>query len=184
MKTEIYVSTDIETDGPCPGLNSMLSFGSVALLPDGTELVTFTANLYTLAGAVFDPDTRDWWMTQPAAWRACTINQRYANLAMPEYCAWVKALPGKPVFVAHPAGFDWTFMYYYMLRFNGNSPFGFSALDMKTYAMAKLGCTFRKSNKRDWPKEWFDKKTLHTHRALDDAREQGQQFIKMLHYKN
>jgi hypothetical protein len=26
--TEIYVSTDIETDGPAPGLNSMISFAS------------------------------------------------------------------------------------------------------------------------------------------------------------
>ncbi len=26
-KPEIYVSTDIEADGPIPGMNSMLSFG-------------------------------------------------------------------------------------------------------------------------------------------------------------
>jgi hypothetical protein len=27
---EIYVSTDVEADGPIPGPNSMLSFGSAA----------------------------------------------------------------------------------------------------------------------------------------------------------
>ena len=30
MTTEIYVSTDIEADGPIPGPNSMLSFASAA----------------------------------------------------------------------------------------------------------------------------------------------------------
>jgi len=39
---ELYFSTDIETDGPIPGPNSMLSFGVVALTADlpgweGTE---------------------------------------------------------------------------------------------------------------------------------------------------
>jgi len=33
---ECYVSTDIEADGPIPGPNSMLSFGSAAFLADGT----------------------------------------------------------------------------------------------------------------------------------------------------
>ena len=34
MIEEIYVSTDVEADGPIPGQNSMLSFGSAAYLAD------------------------------------------------------------------------------------------------------------------------------------------------------
>ncbi|MBL7254890.1 hypothetical protein [Paractinoplanes lichenicola] len=33
---EIYVSTDVETDGPIPGRHSLLSFGSAAFRADGT----------------------------------------------------------------------------------------------------------------------------------------------------
>jgi hypothetical protein len=33
---EIYVSTDVESDGPIPGPHSMLSFGSAAFLEDKT----------------------------------------------------------------------------------------------------------------------------------------------------
>ena len=45
---EIYVSTDVEADGPIPGPNSMLSFGSAAYT-GGKELIgTFSANLETL----------------------------------------------------------------------------------------------------------------------------------------
>ena len=54
---EIYVSTDIETDGPVPGLNSMLSFGSAAYLADKTMISTFSANLEFLPGASGDPMT-------------------------------------------------------------------------------------------------------------------------------
>ena len=55
--TEIYVSTDIESDGPAPGLNSMLSFGSAAYLADKTILGTFSANLEVLEEASADPIT-------------------------------------------------------------------------------------------------------------------------------
>jgi hypothetical protein len=34
MKPEIYISTDVETDGPIPGPHSMLSFGSAACTPE------------------------------------------------------------------------------------------------------------------------------------------------------
>ena len=36
MKDEIYVSTDIEADGPIPGPHSMLSFASAAYRADKT----------------------------------------------------------------------------------------------------------------------------------------------------
>jgi hypothetical protein len=52
---EIYVSTDVETDGPIPGPHSMLSFGSAAYLADKTLVGTFTANLEMLPGASGHP---------------------------------------------------------------------------------------------------------------------------------
>lgn len=67
---EIYVSTDIETDGPIPGPNSMLSFASAAFLADKTLVSTFTANLEALPEANGDPDTMKWWEGQPEAWNA------------------------------------------------------------------------------------------------------------------
>ena len=57
---------------------------------------------------------------------------------MADYVNWIKGLGGKPVFVAYPAGFDFLFVYWYLIRFTGASPFSHSALDMKTYAMALL----------------------------------------------
>ena len=49
MPLEIYVSTDIEADGPIPGPHSMLSFASAAYQTDRTLAGTFSCNLETLA---------------------------------------------------------------------------------------------------------------------------------------
>ena len=54
MTDEIYVSTDIEADGPIPGPHSMLSFASAAFLPDKTLVGTYSANLATLPDAQGD----------------------------------------------------------------------------------------------------------------------------------
>jgi len=176
---EIYVSTDVESDGPIPGPNSMLSFASAAYCADKTLVGTYEANLETLPDATGDPKTMAWWQTQPEAWAACRKDTRPATVVMPHYVRWLKALPGTPVFVAYPAGFDFLFIYWYLIRFAGESPFSFSALDVKTYAMALLKSEYRQAVKRNMPRRWFDD-LPHTHRALDDAIEQGALFCNML----
>src|SRR2546423_7063898 len=153
---EIYISTDVETDGPIPGPHSMLSFASAAFLPDKTLVDTCSVNLQTLEGAVGDPRTMQWWQTQPQAWAACRKDQRPPAEAMNDYVRWIQKLGRKPVFVAYPAGFDFLFVYWYLIRFTGKSPFSHSALDIKTYAMALMGTEYRESTKRNMPKEWFD----------------------------
>ena len=178
---EIYLSTDCETEGHLPGMHSMLSFASAAFKADGTMVSTFSANLERLPEAVPDPETMVWWSKQPkAAWDAHRENLETPEIAMHRYVEWIKTLPGKPVFVAFPAGFDFTFVYWYLIRFVGKSPFGFSALDLKTYAMAVMGCGFRDAVKRNMPDDWFDTTLHHTHVALDDAIEQGAMFCRML----
>ncbi|HRX90848.1 MAG TPA: hypothetical protein P5528_15515 [Steroidobacteraceae bacterium] len=180
MKTpEIYVSTDIEADGPIPGPHSMLSFGSAAFLGDGTLLGTHTANLATLPGASGHPVTMKWWATQLTAWDKSREQCQRPEIAMPAYATWIKSLPGKPVFVGYPASFDFMFICWYLFRFAGENPFSFAALDIKTFAMALMNCDYRQATKQSMPETW--KVALpHTHVALDDALEQGQIFCNML----
>jgi hypothetical protein len=176
---EIYISTDVETDGPIPGPHSMLSIGSAAYTADKTLVSTFSANLETLPEAAPHPKTAEWWATQPEAWAACRKDLEAPQLAMARYVAWIKGLEGKPVFVAYPAGFDFLFVYWYLMRFTGESPFSHSALDMKSFAMAVLKTDYRASTKRNMPRHWFDQ-LPHSHVALDDAIEQGALFCNML----
>lgn len=176
---EIYISTDVETDGPIPGPHSMLSLGSAAYTADKRLVSTFSANLETLPGAAAHPKTAEWWATQPEAWAACRTGLETPEGAMTRYSAWIKELKGKPVFVAYPAGFDFLFVYWYLMRFVGQSPFSHPALDMKSFAMAMMKTEYRESTKRNMPKHWFDP-LPHTHIALDDAIEQGALFCNML----
>lgn len=179
---EIYVSTDVEADGPIPGANSMLSFGSAAYSADKELLGTFSANLQLLPDARPDEKTMNWWKTQPEAWNACRENLQEPEAAMHLYLKWLKSLPGKPVFVGYPAAYDFMFVYWYLMRFTGESPFSHSALDIKTYAMCLTGEDYRNSTKRTMPKAWFDD-IPHTHQALDDAKGQGALFCNMLKHR-
>lgn len=177
---EVYVSTDVEVDGPIPGPHSMLSLASAAYRADKTLLGTFAANLETLPGAAGHPDTVAWWAERPEAWEATRTDPRPPGEAMTGYAAWLEGLPGLPVFVGYPAAFDFMFVYWYLMRFAGRSPFSFSALDIKTMAMVLLRRDYRRSTKSAMPRRWFDQALPHRHVALDDALEQGVLFCNML----
>lgn len=188
-KQDLFISVDIETDGPIPGEFSLLSIGAAAI--NGYTIVdTFSINLEQLEGAKVCPRTKEeFWDKQPEAWEACRKNVVAPETAMQSFDDWIVKLRTKhgkpPTFVASPAGFDFTFCYWYFIKFLGRSPFSFSALDMKTLAMALLHepysqrHSYKNAVKRNMPKEWFSNRP-HNHIALDDALEQADLFISML----
>jgi len=71
------------------------------------------------------------------------------------------------------------FVYWYLIRFVGESPFLHFALDIQSFAMALLGVEYGESVKGNMPQEWFGD-LPHTHVALDDAKGQGVLFCNML----
>jgi len=178
---EIYISIDIETLGPILGVNSMIQLGAAAFTPDGSKIGTFLTNIIPLPESVEDPDTMSWWGKEKnyPMLLATKENSIPADQAMEEFYYWLIQYKN-PVAVCYPAGFDFMFVYWYLIRFVGRSPFSFSALDIKTMAMTMMQSSYRKSTKRHMPKKWMSDKP-HTHNALDDAIEQGEMFINMLH---
>ena len=179
-KGEVYVSTDIEADGPIPGANSMLSLGSVAFDDAGREIASFAINFETLPGAAGNPKTMAWWQTQPDAWAAARRDPVEPAAAMRRYLAWVESLPGTPVFAAYPLLFDMMFVYWYLIRFCGRSPFSHSDIDIKTLAYAATGSrSYRSATKRNMPRAWQPPWVRHSHVALEDAREQGLLFFNI-----
>lgn len=173
------MSTDIEVDGPIPGPHSMLSLGSAAFTGGGALLATFTANLEELPEASGHPEALAWWATNPGAWAAARTDPQPPAGAMDRYRAWLAGLPGSPVFVGHPAAFDFMFVYWYLITFAGTSPFGRAALDIRTYAMGVLGEPFREYTLASLAAR-FSPAHPHTHIALDDAIEQGEIFCALL----
>lgn len=97
---------------------------------------------------------------------------------MSSYRDWLNSLDGRPVFVAWPAAFDFSFVNYYLLRFTGEAPFGYAALDIKSYAMAvHKRSSYHRTTKDRLPSRWFEPELRHSHVALDDALEQGALFM-------
>ena len=182
--SEIYISIDCETSGPCPGLHDLLSFGAAAFdAPHETPIDTFYATLKPVTN-VFAHDTFEWWNKpeQAAAWDALHKNQEDVDDVLPRFNVWLTELKkkyGSITAVAYPAGFDFTWLYWHLHRYGGGSPLGFSCLDIKSYAAAALGLGYRKTVKTAMPAEWFDSNRPHTHNALDDAIEQGVTFLRI-----
>lgn len=183
---EIYISTDIESDGPIPGKFSMLNFGSVALNLDKTVLSTFSANLKPLRGAIQDAETMNFWSKNTEVWNIINTNPEDPEMVMLRYLQWLKDLEkiGKLVFVGYPLGFDFSFIRWYLINFTGECPFGYQGLDIKSYAMAILKTKFTETTKSKFNKNWFEKDLPHTHLGLDDALEQGMLFINILNSNN
>ncbi len=105
--------------------------------------------------------------------------------ATARFAAWVREVAGddgRPVFVAYPAAFDWTWVSIYLNRFAGENPFGFSGvLDMKTIYATKAGVRIGKAVKRAMPKELLSRRP-HTHNARDDAMEQADLFANLFEW--
>ncbi|OJF14329.1 3'-5' exonuclease family protein [Couchioplanes caeruleus] len=186
MPTDLYISTDIEADGPIPGPYSMLSLGmATAATYDGTtfrrlEPDTFYRELQPISPG-FVPEA----LAVSGLDRAALARTGAAPaVAMAENVAWLAELAGRhrarPVFVGYPLGFDWMFTYWYQVRFTGGSPFGHSGhVDMKTLFAFKARRPVRSVGKRSMPAELLSGRA-HTHHALDDALEQAELFCSLV----
>jgi hypothetical protein len=181
--TDIYVSIDVETTGPAPGIYSMISLGAAAFTKQGGEVGTWSANLRELPDAIRHPDTMAFWEGQPEAWALATKNPVPPDEAMHSFETWVVRLGGKPIAAAWPAAFDFSFACWYSHRFLGHSPLGFACLDIRSLAMGltySRGYYDLRENQIRAIRDEVDRKGLVEHRALDDAIEQGRLLCALL----
>jgi hypothetical protein len=182
---DIYISADVEADGPIPGRYSMLSFGlavastfdGTTFAPRGPDEATFYRELQPIAGD---------WLAQAVAASgldrdALAGDGADPKAAMKEAVAWIHEVADgmQPVLVGYPAVFDWMFLHWYFVAFAGDSPFGFSAaLDIKTMYQQKASVTIEDAGRADLPPALRASRP-HTHNARDDAVEQAEIFNKL-----
>lgn len=181
-RNPLYVSTDVEADGPAPILNSMLSLGSAVFTPEGRLIDRFYRKLKPLPGATQNPATMEFWRQNPEAWEEVTTGAEDPEQVMKDYDKWLEALPGRPHFVAWPLGFDWCYVYMYLMKFVGRSLFGWSGIDAKSYIAGALDKEMYRMSKKAIPFHLRSNRP-HTHIAIDDAIEQGETFMNVLRSK-
>jgi hypothetical protein len=106
--------------------------------------------------------------------------------AMTEACRWVKRVAGsrKPVLVAYPLSFDWTWLYWYFIRFSADgSPFDYSrCYDIKTALAVKAAMPISESG-RSRLSSALGSDRRHTHHAIDDAIEQAEIFANLFEWE-
>jgi DNA polymerase III alpha subunit (gram-positive type) len=172
-ENEIYVVVDIETDGPIPGMNSMLSLAAVATTAK-KEVDTFYRKLEPLESAEQDQKTMDWWKTEPEAWQEATSDAKPAKDVIIELCDWLDKLGKNPIFVAHPISFDYPIVRWYLSKFAAKNPFAttgaWTALDLSSFIAGKYNLSLNNSRRPNLPETLKVGMPDHTHNALDDAR--------------
>lgn len=177
--TPVYVVTDIEVNGPTPGEHSMLAFASVAVDAAGVEIDTFEAVLETLPEAGENPVTMRWFQGFPEALATATTDPEPPEQVMARYVDWVRALPGQPIFAAHPLAFDGTWIDYYLRRFagirmlkgpwEGERLFYTAGLCIQAFAAGRSGLDFTACFTEGYPPEWMGH-VPHDHFSINDAR--------------
>jgi hypothetical protein len=183
---DAYFSVDIEADGPIPGVYSMLSLGvCLAGYFDGE---VFRAT---------DPSAHSFYVElkpiserfEPAALEVARLDRAVLSregsdptVAIAELCSFLEAgaAGSRPIVCAYPAGFDWTFLYWYLVRFGPEQPpLGFnSVLDVKTMYAVRAHVPFDRAGIEDLPDELRGRHP-HTHNALDDAIQQAEVFSNL-----
>lgn len=159
----VLVSVDVEADGPCPGLYSMVSFGAVVVEP----------GLHRTFYGKTRPIT-DQWIPEALAVSGHTRDEHLGfddpKEVMHRFDLWLSKLGGRAVFIADNPAFDWQFINYYFHRHLGRNPFGFSA--------RRIGDLYAGMQNNMYAKWKHMRDTKHTHHPVDDAGGNAEVLLK------
>lgn len=158
------IVVDVESDGPCPGLYSMVCFGAVVVEPGLTR--TFAGKTKPIS---------DKWDPEALAISGYSRNE-HASFSEPketmdQFKDWLNSLNDKPVFISDNLAYDWQFINYYFHLFCGKNPFGFSG--------RRIGDLYAGLYK-DLRVSWKNfRKTKHDHNPVNDAKGNAEALLKL-----
>lgn len=108
------------------------------------------------------------------------------QVAMTAAADWVNKIAGagRPVLVAYPLSFDWSWLYWYFVRFSqSGSPFNHSScFDIKTAFAVKGHIPVAMASRNSLPVSLKPRQS-HTHNALDDAVAQAEIFANIFQWE-
>jgi DNA polymerase III epsilon subunit-like protein len=160
----VYV-VDCESDGPVPGLYSMICFGVVKVEP--TLSKTFYGKIKPISEN-WKPDA----LSISGFSREDHLTFDEPEQVMKEFAEWIKETSvGKPIFISDNNGYDFSFINYYFHRFYGENPFGWSSR-----RIGDLYCGMVKDSHAKWK---HLRKTIHSHMPIDDAMSNAEVLLEM-----
>jgi len=166
--------TDIESDGPCPGLYSMVSFGCVIVEPG------LNRTFYGQCRPISDDWIPEALNVSGHSREECLTFDRPEDV-MVKFKKWVEESAGMrkrrgrqsvdAQFISDNNGFDWQFINYYFHRYCKENPFGFSSQNQ--------GSLFKGMEKSMFKSFKHLRKTKHTHHPVDDAKGNAEALLTM-----
>ena len=186
---DVYFSADVETDGPIPGPYSMLSFALVYAGRFAGTRFQRPKNYKRVFYKELKPISETF---QPEALRINGLDRARLCIegASPEFvmtqaARWVKKVAGNdsPVLAAYPLSFDWSWLYWYFIRYcPAGSPFDYSrCFDIKTALAVKGRIPISQAGRSRLLPSLLSRRQ-HTHHAIDDAIEQAEIFANVFEW--
>ena len=156
---------DVESDGPIPDQFSMVCFGAV--LVDENLDKTFYGQTKPISIL---------WQKEALAISGFSREEHKAfpdpEETMVNFLNWINATSrGRPVMLSDNIAYDWQWINYYMHKYAGYNPFGYSGR-----RIGDLYCGLVKDSFAKW-KHLRD--TKHTHHPVDDAKGNAEVILKM-----
>lgn len=146
----------------------MIELGAVMLKSDGSMDETFYANFRPVSEK-FIPEA----LAVSGYSHEQTKDFDLPQISIKNFRNWVNEVNGrgKPKFVSDNAGFDWQFVNYYMWRYLGENPFGFSSLSLTSL--------YKGFDKSLFSSFKHLRETKHDHNPVNDAKGNAEAFLKI-----
>lgn len=159
------VVVDVESDGPCPGMHSMICFGAVIIEP-GLQR-TFYAKLKPIS-ELYVPSA----LAISGFSREETMKFPDPRDAMQNFETWLtNNIDGRPIGWSDNNGYDFAFINYYFWQQLGRNPFGWSS--------SNIGSLYKGIMKDTYAKFTHLRETKHTHDPVDDAKGNAEALLKI-----
>lgn len=190
---KLFISFDVECDSGfgSPGTANMWEIGVVGMTRESREVFAYESLIRRRSGISGDADTHEWLKKQGLWDRYELCNENATTAPTPEQVClelgtlfelWAKSY--KLVFVARPIAYDWLFFKTY---FDMYAPKQYkSLLPFKGICISSCLDTYQDIHKitdsknKDLLWKYLQDGVEHTHRAIDDAREQANVYVKLL----
>jgi hypothetical protein len=162
------IVVDVESDGPIPGIYSMVCFGAV-IVDDYLDKTFYgqtkpISNTYQSEALKISGFSREQHLTFDDARTVMILFNSWIN----KYCNNYK---DRPIFISDNPCYDWQFINYYFHYFAGKNPFGFSGR-----RIGDLFCGMKHDMRASWK---HLRKTKHDHNPVNDAIGNAEAILAM-----
>jgi len=163
-----YFMVDVETDGPIPGEYSMIRLGAVLVREPLSAAPTFLGSLRPVSEH-YDLEA----LKVTSLTREDTLLFDNPMDVMIRFRDWVggKNVGKRAMFISDNNGFDFMFVHWYMCRFFGSDPFGYSSTNLGSLYKGLVKDTFQTFKHL--------RVTDHTHNPVDDAMGNAEALVYM-----